>query len=366
MAKFLLPTILTIICQALLSTAQPRYEQQSYGSAGVPYSMAGEFTPYVRQTALSGEGSTFFNPDPESDMYTDHGVPYPGRISRQPRPLSRGIGSYRIGSGRRTMPTQRLSFVRPRQYTRRSGLEARTRGQQSGIYQQAQQQSLSPRFRDLGIQVAPRATRSQYQYANTNTVRLPSRPTRTGAPRSSRQQRFRTRSPSDSYRYVTTRPGEYSRLSLPTGAWQTARRPQGQSTPRRSFIPVRTVPSSRAVVPSLPRASEFVASSGVKRTRVPGSSSTSRESSASRKSSAAKVEIQTKKRAPDSVAKSGGKDSLGFPKLTIQTILRDYNLTATGSYFLTPETRRRNALALQNVVRRTRTQRRRSRRTRRT
>ena len=122
----------------------------------------------------------------------------------------------------------------------------------------------------------------------------------------------------------------------------------------------RTIPVP-SLITDVPQPSEFVTANEVKRTKVPTGKSKTQTSSAD------KVVTPTNHVAYEVASKPISQTSqivLGLDRITLDKILRDYNLTAVGSVFLTPETRQRNAIALQNVVRRIRPRRRGGRRRR--
>ena len=408
MKRFVIPIIVAFISYHILPTiGQPmyptRYQRRFYRAPARSYEMQGALTPNsesTRQPVFQRHVS--FNPDPDADIYTEQGVPFPGSSSSQTRSLGsryvdRRPEPYQRGTSRqapRQYDSQRKAYTRyggspfrdlqsvtyekrpqqPRRYTAYS-TRASVDRYRTAPTQSLDRQQILPRYTDLGIRETP-GVRSAYHYVNRDPDHVPSRPVRTESSHSLGRQQFKSQSSPEIHKYVTSRPGDFSRLSLPIDAWKTVSTAQTGKSSKRSH----SAQPNLSIV-SLPRASEYIASSpSIKRTRVPSSTvkversaqsepgiqtkaPTKSKSVTQRKISAAKVEVQ-KKRATDTAQTERSIVAPGLESISIESILRDYNLTATGSYFLTRETRRRNALALQNVVRR-RPRRREGRKTRR-
>ena len=114
-----------------------------------------------------------------------------------------------------------------------------------------------------------------------------------------------------------------------------------------SVLPVynsRHVPAPSLI--TIPQPSEFVIANEVTRTRIPSKKSNTRESSAKQTmTSSQHVEYQ-------GLGAAETDPELGLDQLRIDALSDNFNLTATGSVFLSAETRRKNEIALQNVVRR--------------
>ena len=108
----------------------------------------------------------------------------------------------------------------------------------------------------------------------------------------------------------------------------------------------RVIPAPSLI--TLPQPSEFVVHNEVTRTKVPTKKSKTRQSSATKTMTSTQhgAYTVTDKDAPQTVQK------LGLDQLRVEALLHNFNLTATGSVFLSPETRKQNEIALQNVVRR--------------
>ena len=404
MIKMIVPVIVvTIACHIFLADGQREYQPPRYQRRFYRRQPARSYERREPSTSYGESGSQrryqrpqppLFNPDPDADVYTEQGVPFPGTASQQTRPLRQGSG--RVYE-RRAEPFRRESRRQaPRRYVgqRESYRTYGGRDVQSVSYQpmrrryasdstrvsvdryrhgrQRDSQPAMPRYRDLGIQESP-AAYSEYQYANRDPDHVPAASVASETVSTLDMQGYRSQPAPEIRSYVTSRPGDFSQLSLPQDAWKTI-------SVTRTVDATKKAPIAPIVSP--PRTSEFVAKSeSVKRTRVPASVKKVEpipDTVAKTKVSKPKPSTQSKpivqpiktavkkdtqpKRVPETT--SSKPKIPGLETISIQTVLKSYNLTATGSYFLTPETRQRNLVALQNVVPR-RPRRRGSRRTRR-